>query len=88
MAALAEELIENNIKAVLLDGINHLYHLLDYSCIRWNGCALWFLRLGGMFEETLLPNLLQARRLISLIMIDNSFDLYNNDRAVIAMIED
>ena len=37
-----------------------------------------------MFEETLLPNLLQARHLLSLIMNEDSFDLHNADRVVIA----
>ena len=82
----AHELTENNIETVLLDVINQLNSNtgLDYSLykVEWL-CSVVF-RLKGMFEETLLLNLLQARLLISLIINDNSFDLHNTYRAVIA----
>ena len=82
----AQELIENNIRTVLLDVINRLNSNtgLDYSLYQVEWLCSLVLRLGGMFEETLLPNLLQARHLLSLIMNEDSFDLHNADRVVIA----
>ena len=44
-------------------------------------CSL-ILRLEGMLEEVLLPNLLQARHLISLMINQNTLDVNNSNRAV------
>ena len=82
----AQELIENNIRTVLLDVINRLNSNagLDYILYQVEWLCPLVLRLGGMFEETRLPTLLQARHLLSLIMNLDSFDLHNADRVVIA----
>ena len=77
-------LIENNIKTVVLDVINRLVSNTGLDCglykVEWL-CSL-ILRLGGMLEEVLLPNLLQVRHLISLMINQNTLDVNNSDRAV------
>lgn len=80
------ELIVNNVKTVLVDVINRLNSNtgLDYSLYKVEWLCSLILRLGGMFEEKLLPNLLQARHLILQMVNEDSFDDYNTTRAVIA----
>lgn len=80
------ELIVNNVKTVLVDVINRLNSNtgLDYSLYKVEWLCSLILRLGGMFEEELLPNLLQARHLILQMVNEDSFDDYSTTRAVIA----
>ena len=80
------ELIVNNVKTVLVDVINRLNSNtgLDYSLYKVEWLCSLILRLGGMFEEELFPNLLQARHLILQMVNEDSFDDYSTTRAVIA----
>ena len=62
-----QELIESNIKTVLLDLLNQLASNedLDYGLYKVEWLCSLVLRLGGTFEQALLPNLHQARSSIS-----------------------
>ena len=77
-----QELIESNIKTVLLDLLNQLASNadLDYGLYKVEWLRSLVLRLGGTFEQALLPNLRQARDLISLMIRHNqeSSDVHNN----------
>ena len=78
----AQELIESNIKTLLLDVMNQLACSadLDYGLykVKWS-CSL-VLRLGGTFDAALLPNLCQAHDLILLMIRRNeeSSHVHNN----------
>ena len=65
----AQELIESNMKTVLLDVMNHLACNadLDYGLYKVEWLCSLVLRLGGTFEAALLPKLRQAHNLISLM---------------------
>lgn len=77
--------MESNIKTVLLDVLNRFSSGtdLDYGLYKVEWLCSLVVRLGGMLE-VLLPNLLQARDLISLMIKNNeeSSDVHNN-RAMI-----
>ena len=66
----AQELIESNIKTVLLDVMNQLACNadLDYGLYKVEWLCSLVLRLGGTFEAALLPKLCQAHNLISLMI--------------------
>ena len=78
----AQELVESNIKTVLLDVMNELATNadLDYGLYKVEWLCSLVLRLGGTFEESLLPNLRQAHDLLSLMIKHNeeSSDVHNN----------
>ena len=78
----AQELIESNIKTVLLDVMNKLACNadLDYGLYKVEWLCSLVLRLGGTFEAALLPKLRQAHDLISLMISRNeeSSHVHNN----------
>ena len=67
----AQELIESNVKTVLLDVMNQLACNadLDYGLYKVEWLCSLVLRRGRTFEAALLPKLRQAHNLISLIRI-------------------
>ena len=67
------ELIESSIKTVLLDVLHQLASNadLDYGLYKVEWLCSLVLRLGGTFEQALLPNLRQAHDLISLMIRHN-----------------
>ena len=83
----AQELIESNIKTVLLDVMNRLASStdLDYGLYKVEWLCSLLVRLGGMLQEVLLSNLLQARDLISLMVKHNeeSSDVHNNRTMIV-----
>ena len=78
----AQELIESNIKTVLLDVMNQLATNadLDYGLYKVEWLCSLVLRLRETFEEALLPNLRQTHDLLSLMIKRNeeSSDVHNN----------
>ena len=81
-----QELIESSIKTVLLDVLHQLASNadLDYGLYKMEWLCSLVLRLGGTFEQALLPNLCQAHDLISLMIRhkEESSDVHN-DRPMI-----
>ena len=68
-----QELIESSIITVLLDVLHQLASNadLDYDLYKVEWLCSLVVRLGGMFEQALLPNLRQAHDLISLMIRHN-----------------
>lgn len=82
-----QELIESSIITVLLDVLHQLASNadLDYDLYKVEWLCSLVLRLGGMFEQALLPNLRQAHDLISLMIRHNeeSSDVHNNRTMIV-----
>ena len=78
------QLIQNNVKVALNNVLNRLNSVenLDYCLYKVEWLCTFILRLGGRLEEVLLPNLLEARHLIS-TMNENPFDGEGNTVALI-----